>query len=158
MVDESPGAQLREAALALDPARIGLTQGQGLGPVWGFVMDSTFEDSANWFSLVALADGSTSLYTSGLFAIIGGGNYRQVRRANAALLQLVAGALESLEPMGSTALPPSGMVTLRALTFDGPKAISVKESELHNESLVGQVYSASHNVISVLRSLPEVGM
>lgn len=148
---EFPGPALREQALTIEPAELGL----GLvetGPVWGFVMDSAFADSANWFSLVTFAEGTTSLYTNAAFGIIGGGTHPQVRAASEQLLRVVSGQIDSFAADSDTSLPAGGMVTMRALTFRGPKTITAPEADLVSGTHpAAAVFVAAHAVITALR-------
>src|SRR5690242_2966509 len=115
MAGQDIGAKMRAQALTMRPTSVGLKP--EAGPMWGFVMDSVLSDT-EWFALVVLADGSTSLYTSGSFGIIGGGAHETVREA-AGLLWATAERLVSVFPPSTdTALPPVGSTALRLLRFD----------------------------------------
>jgi hypothetical protein len=115
-------------------------------------MDSAFSESENWFSLVTFAEGTTSLYTNAAFGIIGGGGHPQVRAAGEQLLRIVAERAETFTADASTELPEGGMVTMHALTFDGPRVITAAEADLvaglHPASAV---FVAAHSVITALR-------
>lgn len=148
-----PGPELRERALAMDPIALGLAPEQIVGSTFGFVMDSAFSDSDNWFTLVLFAEGSTSLYTSGSFGILGGGERAEVRALGRQLLELVNRQLASFEPNDDTAIPQPGFVVLRALTLRGQQSIAAPESELiRGDSVAAQIFQGAHAVISALSS------
>jgi len=149
----SPGVALRASALSVDPSSIGLTPSAD-APVWGVVMDTSFSDSDGWHSLVALSDGTTSLYTSGAFGIIGGGAHETVRTVNAALIALTRDQLGLFSPASGTDLPPGGMVTIRALTLDGQRVVTAAEDDLGNSRHpASPIFHAAHNVIGRLRMI-----
>ncbi len=67
---------LRAQILGLDPATAGLQQGSVDRVVWGALMETGYPRGTA--TLVALADGTTSLYLSGGGGIIGGGSHEAV--------------------------------------------------------------------------------
>ena len=142
------GADLRANALSLKPGQVGLKP--ELSPIWGFVMDAVQADG--WYSLVAFSDGSTSLYTSDTFGIIGGGAHETVRTAGRELWLVLAESLAWFAPATSTDLPAPGNIALRLLTFDGPLVVVADEELLgaggHPAS---SVFLAAHEVLGRLR-------
>ncbi|WP_426594568.1 hypothetical protein ACPPVS_03350 [Cellulomonas sp. McL0617] len=150
--DPSPSAGfgLRAQALSLDPAAIGLSPGSG-GPMWGIAMDTAMSGS-DWFTLVALVDGTVSLYTSSGSGIIGGGAHASVRAASDALLVLVGERLDFFAPTTSDDLPQDGQVVIRVLTFGGQRSISAPERELGGgRHAASSIFYAAHAVIAQLR-------
>ena len=81
---ESTYLNLRERALNLEPSEVGIHSSEALPHVFGGVMDMAFPNGAA--TLVALSDGSTSLYTSGGGGVIGGGAHPTVVRETMAFL------------------------------------------------------------------------
>ena len=82
MSDENKNASvdLRNMVFNLNPKDIGLSKGSFGHPVWGMVMETGFTEGS--FTLVAIADGTTSLYFSNGGGIIGGGEHEAVREAS----------------------------------------------------------------------------
>lgn len=78
---ENDGAMqgLREMAFNLNPSEIGITAENFDHPVWGMIMETGFEEGS--FTLVTLADGTTSLYFSTGGGTIGAGEHESVRKA-----------------------------------------------------------------------------
>ena len=151
---ESPGPDLRRAVLTISPGELGLTDSE-VGPVWGVVMDTRFDDGG-WYTLVTLADGTTSLYTSGSFGVIGAGEHQAVRDAGRHLLGLVAEALPLFSAEESSDLPAPGWVTIRALTFVGRRSLSAPEHELGDEQhAASPIFFAAHEVIGQARMVVE---
>ncbi|HUS23003.1 MAG TPA: hypothetical protein VMZ66_13430 [Aeromicrobium sp.] len=146
----SQGAAMRAMVLALTPHEIGVAPHAGRH-VWGIVMDTAMADG-NWHSLVVLADGTTSLYTSAAFGIIGAGTHESVRLASDRLLELAEQELGLFAPDSNDAVPASGMVALRALTFEGRRVVVAPEDDLgHGRHVASPVFHAVHEVITQTR-------
>jgi hypothetical protein len=146
---EDIGAQMRAQALALKPSSVGLKP--EAGPLWGFVMDVVTSE-ADWYALVVLADGSTSLYTSSTFGIIGGGAHETVREAARLLWETAEQHVEVFPSSGDTGLPPAGSTALRLLRFDGPRVLVGEGRELASgRHPASPVYFAAHEVLGRLR-------
>ena len=138
----------------LDPASVGLSPATS-GPVWGVVMDSVFP-TGDWYCLAVLADGTTSIYTSGGYGVIGAGQHESVRTAGSSLLAKAAQQLALLGPSGSSALPAPGMVALRALTFDGQRVLIAAENELgKGKHPASALFYAAQEVITQVRLIDE---
>ena len=113
--------------------------------MWGVVMDTGLADDG-WHSLVVLADGTTSLYTSAAFGIIGAGTHEQVRLASDALLASTEQRLSSF-----TALPRYLKCSGRAQRLSGRSA--VRTHSLTSRS-TGQIQPESVNELVTQNSLP----
>jgi hypothetical protein len=150
-----PGVALRDGVLTFDPVRIGLPASE-FDPVWGVVMDSVFADGGGWHCLAGLSDGTTSLYSSGSFGIIGGGAHDKVRTATQQLLSLTQRHLDLLAPSQNVDLPSPGRVTIRARTFEGQRTVTAAEQDLgHNRHPASALFHAAHTVVGELRKITE---
>lgn len=148
-IDPSPGPDMRRAVLTLDPSEVGLDRSHG--EVWGTVMDASTADGG-WYSLVCLADGTTSLYTSSTFGVIGAGQWPHIAQASTAFLQQVAESLELFEPARTHELPPPLFVALRALTWQGERWVVAPEEDLVDERhAASPLFHAAHDVIGLIR-------
>lgn len=138
-------------ALAVNPAELGL-EGSA-SEVWGFVMD-TATSPDQWHCLVVFADGTASLYTSAAFGVIGAGSHPGVRAAGEALMTSAGEYLDAFSPSGDIAIPPSGQVTMRTLTFAGPRVVTADEQDLgHGRHSASPVFHAAHAVIAQIRQV-----
>ncbi len=154
MAGQDIGGKMRAQVLALKPTTVGLKP--AAGPMWGFVMDVVTD--TDWYALVVLADGSTSLYTSSTFGIIGGGAHATVREAGQALWATAEGLLDVFTLTTDTALPPAGSTTLRLLRFDGQRVVVGTEDELGaGRHPASPVFYAAHEVLGRLRLVTESG-
>jgi hypothetical protein len=118
----NPYEDLRRAALGAVAAGL-----EAPGPdhphVWGVVID--VPSDGEWATVVALADGSTSMYTSVGGGVIGAGEHEAVRKANHQLLAVIEHeVLEHLDPDPGTH-PAPGYVRYHVLGADGLTGIDV---------------------------------
>lgn len=148
---ENPYDGLRAMALGIDPAEAGLPRG---GPVWGALFEMTYPNGGA--TLVCLADGTTSLYTTTGGGVIGGGAHETVAAATLRLLGVVAEALPAFAPDPDAALPPVGGVAIRALTYDGRFALAGPEAEFAaGRHPQWPVFRAAHEVLTQLRLMEQ---
>src|SRR5216683_2144775 len=147
-------AGLREQILRLDPATAGMRRRPGGSVVWGALMEMGYPNGIA--TIVALADGTTSMYTSTGGGILGGGAHRAVATATHAFLESVADHLGELRPDPGEALPVPGQVIIRALTYTGHLSGQAPEDDLGNRRhSLAPVFYAGHEVITQLRLIDE---
>jgi hypothetical protein len=145
---------LREMVFALNPDDIGISKEGFAHPVWGMVME--VGESEGSFSLVALADGSSSLYFSNGGGIISGGEHETVREASAYFLTGAQHFYIYAEKIDEYPSPSDGEVLFYFLTFDGVLLFVAQEEKLKapaNE--LAHLYQAAHSLISELRKIEE---
>jgi hypothetical protein len=105
--------------------------------------------------VVALADGTTSLYTSGGGGVIGAGAHERVASASARLLRLIEGELGRFEPTEDLDPPAADQTRFLALTYDGPMAAGGGSETLGAGSdPLSPIFSAGHMLIAELRNMP----
>ena len=143
---------LRGSLLETDPASLGLAPSPGGRRVWAVVMDTAFPEGVA--SLVVVADGTTSLYTSTGGGTIGAGAHEHVAAASRAFLDRVDGALDLLVPASSFPLPSTGRVRFCVLTFDGGRTAEADEQDLgEGRHPLSGVFLAGHDVLTELREI-----
>jgi hypothetical protein len=145
---------LRSQILGLNPADAGLEPGHSASEPWGFVTETGYPNGVA--TLVCLRDGTTSLYTSSEFGIIGGGAHEAVVQANREVFAELSPRLSELAPSNDTTLPSVGQTVLRALTFEGRTVHSAPENDLgEGRDRLSPVFHAAHGVITQLRLIDE---
>jgi hypothetical protein len=145
---------LRGQILDADPTRIGLKPTGSLPHVWGALLETGYSGAVA--TVVSLSDGTTSLYTTSGFGIIGGGGHEQVVQATIEFLQAVESALGGFVPDVDDSLPAEGETVLRALTFGGRLAVRAPEADFGNgRHPLSAVFHAGQGVITQLRLLDE---
>jgi hypothetical protein len=150
----NPLPELRLRALHANPAELGMAPTERFPNVFGVVMDTTYPNGIA--TLVALADGTTSLYTNTGFGVIGGGSHANVVRAGRALLRAAEEHWARFVADDSDDPPPEGRVTLRLLTYEGRRSLTDYENALgEGRSDVSPIFHAAHAVIAELRQIDE---
>ncbi|MDH3221670.1 MAG: hypothetical protein OEO19_19230 [Gammaproteobacteria bacterium] len=151
---ETVPMKIREMVLGLDPAKIGITREKLKHPVWGMIMDTGFADGS--FSLIALADGTTSLYFSDGGGIVGGGEHDSVRDASGYYLTGAQYFYKDATRTTTFPLPGDGEVKFYFLSFDGVSVYSALEEDLGNQQdKLFNLFYAAHGVITELRKIEE---
>ncbi len=140
---------LRQMVLTVDPADHDLP---AVGPerVYGAVMELGYEEATA--TVVALTDGTTSLYATTGYGIIGGGAHEPVRAAGAAFIEAVAGTMDTLSSASEVDPPATTDVQFIALSYDRHRVGQVGENELRlGRSPLAPLYVAGQRVITELR-------
>lgn len=147
---EDGAPALREMLLSAKPSDFGLTPTPELPRVWAAMME--WHVGTNVVSLVAVAEGSTSLYFSTGGGIIGGGEHESVRAENRKLLAFVEKSLEMFVPMASPPPVLKAAVSFTVLTYDGIRGARDKEEQItRQKSPLWPVYYLGQEVITALR-------
>jgi hypothetical protein len=151
---ESAFDGLRSLILAADPAALSLAPTTGLPRVWAVLMEMGYEKAT--VSLVAVADGTTSLYFSNGGGIIGGGEHDPVRAAARWFLETIEQTLDELAPTLELPVPGRGRVRFNVLTFNGRWTAEALEDDLGNgRHALSTAFHAGHAVITELRLIDE---
>lgn len=145
---------LRRQILDLDPAEAGLDRFSAGRRVWGALMETGYLKGIA--TLVALADGTTSLYLSTGGGIIGGGAHERVAAATRSFLMAVEDHLGLLTPDPDSVVPAEGRVIIRALTYQGRYRAEAAEDDLgQGGHPLSAVFYAGHGVLAELRTLDQ---
>jgi hypothetical protein len=103
-------------------------------------------------SLVAVAEGSTSLYLSTGGGIIGGGEHEPVRKENRRFLALIEKTFEMFVPIDAPLPVLQGSVAFAVLTYEGLRgARDTEERMMQQQSPLWPAYYLGHEVIAALR-------
>ena len=145
---------LRRQILDLDPAEAGLDRFSAGRRVWGALLETGYPSATA--TLVALADGTTSLYLSTGGGIIGGGAHARVAAATRSFLTAVEDHLGLLSPDADSDVPVAGRVIIRALTYQGRYRADAPEDDLgHGRHPLSAVFYAGHGVLTELRTIDQ---
>ncbi|HUA28943.1 MAG TPA: hypothetical protein VMC03_08650 [Streptosporangiaceae bacterium] len=156
--DEKAGGEifqgLREKILTVDPAEVGLDRFSQDHKVWGALLETGYPRGTA--TLVALTDGTTSLYLSTGGGVIGAGTNVRVAAATRAFLTAVENDLGLLTPDQGSEVPAEGRVFIRALTYQGRYSAEAAEADLgYGRHPLSAVFHAGHGVITELRIMDE---
>ena len=149
-------SELRARALSAKPAELGLAQTEYASTVWGVLMETGLPDGAA-YTLVVLADGSTSLYFSTGGGVIGAGAHASVREASTALLREANQVHASARSTTNTPLPKPGQVVFYLLAPNGTLAYGAPEESLGaGKDQFSSLFFAGHAVITEVRKSEQV--
>jgi len=110
-------------------------------------------------TLLALGDGTTSLYLSSGGGIIGGHAPEGVRQANAEFLDTANQYYQHLEPTESFPVPAEGQTLFYVLTDSGVLGGTGLEDDLgFGRHPLSPLFHAGHRVITELRLMSESGI
>jgi hypothetical protein len=148
--------RLRGQLLEVDPAELGLSPSPRLPRIWAMLMEMGLDTGTA--SLVAVADGTTSLYLSTGGGVIGGGEHQAVRRVSEAFLDTAEAHLDRLQPISEAPPPQTGAIRFHALTFDSLRSAEVEEGELvDGQSELASLFYAGNEVLTQLRLIDQRG-
>ena len=123
-------------------------------PIWGILMETGYPEATA--TLLAMSDGTTSLYLSHGGGIIGGESHESVRQANAAFIETANGFCQRLKPSQSFPVPEMGHTIFYALTDSGLLTEEALENDLgHGHHWLSPLFFAGHEVITQLRLISE---
>jgi hypothetical protein len=141
---------LREQIFTLAPSDIGISPGPGHSRIWCVVMETGYPIAVA--SLVAIADGTTSLYLSNGGGVIGAGAHKKVRDASARFIALADAHVDSFATTDSHPLPKLGRVRFYVRTFDDLRTVEADERELgEDRHALSPLFHAGHAVIAAVR-------
>ena len=138
---------LRTAALTRAPKEVGISA----APNELFVVVMDFPRTTGTATLVAYVDGGTSLYLSAGGGVIGAGQRKTVRVANAKLFRRAARATRAATSTTSFPLPAEGEVTFYLRTPSGTSTIRATEAALADpQHPAAPLYEVAQSMITEL--------
>ncbi len=105
-------------AQALGVVAVGMPAPANGSDVYGLVVDVAGAQPESGATIVAMHDGTSSIYSSGA-SFVGAGGYPDVRAANQRLLAVVEEFLDAFATAGDDAFPPSGTVRIHVVRAAG---------------------------------------
>jgi hypothetical protein len=145
---------MRSQALSIEREPAGIPACSPDAPVWGVLMEMGVRNGSA--TLLALADGTTSLYFSSGGGVIGGQGHESVRRANASLLAEANRLVSLLTPTTDYPLPAAGTTNFYARTDSGVLTGGGADEELGRDRHdLSSLFLAGHAVLTELRLITE---
>ncbi len=156
--DEKPPYELaevytgmREMVLKLDDKQIGDLNGK---PVWAVLMETGHEGAV--VTLVAIAEGTASLYFSNGGGMIGLGEHANVRPASLALVREAAPYLKFMKKTEKFPVPKLGETIFYVVTSDGVFTYAAKEDDLGNKrDQFSPLFFQGHELVTQMRLADE---
>lgn len=121
--------------------------------VAGVVVD--IPGDGGWATIVAMTDGTTSLYTSAGGGLIGAGEHEAVAIANTELLDTAQQELDGLALGDDTGHPPADLVRIFILTAAGAGTVDVPSPDFWDPTTSGVLIPAVQKLIGELREIPQ---
>lgn len=129
--EQSPPAEvyadLRQQVLRLTPDQLG-NVALADAPILALLMETGYPEAVA--TLVAVADGTTSLYFSNGGGLIGAGTHAAVAEASRRWLETGQEFLPQLSAMEDPPLPTEGLTQFVAVTPEGLRGVVAPEEEL----------------------------
>lgn len=140
--------------LATSPRDLGLTPTKEHPRIWGILMETGYPEAA--VTLVALLDGSVSLYFSNGVGMIGAGEHAPVRRVAIRFIGTAESYVEAFNTTTEYPLPETGRVRFYLLTYSGILAGDFDENLLgEGGHKLSKLFYAGHDVITAIWEVTE---
>jgi hypothetical protein len=142
-------SELREQALRLAPDQLGDAVPAEAG-ILALLMETGYREAVA--TLVAVADGTTSLYFSNGGGFVGAGTHPTVAEASRKWLEAGKTFLPALSEVTEPPLPGVGTTQFVAVTPDGLRGAVAPEDDLGgNRHELSPLFHAAHEVITQIR-------
>ena len=147
----APAPDLRAKLLSTKPSDIGLKPSPALPHVWAAIFDWGMD--AGSASIVVVADGTVSMYTSTGGGMIGAGTRDTVKMPAARFIKTVEAIHDALGPATDAPLPGPNEFACVALTYDGMRRAVVDLRLLQRADPLARAWVAGQDVIAALREI-----
>jgi hypothetical protein len=142
-------SELRSQALRLTADQLGDAVPSEAG-ILALLMETGYQEAVA--TLVAVADGTTSLYFSNGGGFVGAGTHPTVAEASRSWLEAGRTFLPALSDVTEPPLPGVGLTRLLAVTPDGLRGAVAPEDDLGgNRHELSPLFHAAHEVITQIR-------
>ncbi|WKZ12923.1 MAG: hypothetical protein QY320_02775 [Gammaproteobacteria bacterium] len=147
-----PYAGLRNMVLTTKPEAVGLKP--DAAEVWGILMETGYPEAVA--TLVALADGTVSIYFSNGGGIIGLGPHPELQKAGKAFLSLAQQYSRLGTSITNYPLPEPSYTRFYFLTGSGVMTVEAKEDDLgYGRHQLAPLFHKGHELISEIRVVDE---
>lgn len=144
------GKQLRLMILGANPVELGFSTSAAFPRVFGAVMDWPVGDQIA--TVVALSDGTASLYTTSTFGIIGGQAHESVRAAGKRFIVTAERHVDQAAVAVSYPYPRADQVKFYLLCYDGVRVVTADLARTQDgASREGPLFLAAQEVLTELR-------
>jgi hypothetical protein len=151
---DDAGRDLRNMFLTMSAETAGIQHSRDFPRVWGVAMD--WPIGQHIATLVALADGSASVYTTGTFGIIGGIGHENVRTAAKTLVKRAERYYDASTPTTDLSYPSLDHVRFYFRTFEGVRVIDVTLVSVTDErGRYSDLFDLAQDAIGQLRMAGE---
>lgn len=146
--------ELRLRALLAPAKNLGITPTKEFSRTYAVLID--FPINQITATIVALSDGSASLYTTSTFGIIGGMSHDKVRAAAMRLIATSNNFFDEAKPTKEYSYPGQGKVRFYLVSFSGVRMIETDLSAIEsNQSKYSELFWLGQEVLTQLRLATE---
>ncbi len=151
------GKALRLLVMTTPAKKLEFVPEQDYPKVYGVITDWRLGDQTA--SILAMKDGSASLYTTSTFGIIGGQGHDAVRKAAQECVKTAGRYYGKSNPVSDYPYPKPGKVNFFLLTYDGVRLCVGEEDEINKgRDQTASLFAAAQNVLTALRLLTQPTM
>jgi len=151
---ESPDVGLRKMALTTPVSKLGFSSDSAFPSVYGVLTD--WDIGGVTATVMAMRDGTASLYTTSTFGVIGGQGHENVRKAAVRYVKLAEQYVDSSKAVTDFPYPKSGQVYFYTLTYDGVRLCVGDEPAIERGSdPTRNLFAAAQDVLTELRLITE---
>ena len=137
-------------ALGVEPASIAVPEDESWSGAAVAAMELGLGDATA--TIIAIADGTVSMYLSTGGGVIGAGEHAAVRGAAGRFRTVVAESRHLLQPATEPPLPTAGMVRFHARTADGMFSAAAPEALLRSgRHPLAPLYAAGQDLLTEIR-------
>lgn len=141
---------LRSMFLTRSPRNFGIVPTQDHPRVWAVLMDMGSSEGTT--TLLAVVDGTVSLYTSTGGGVIGAGEHPSIRRRAMKFISTAERYFEEFQKTSESPLPAPGRINFYLMTFSGTFTGDFDENALgEGHHKLSKLFYAGHEVISAMR-------
>ena len=150
----SAGTGLRDQVMRTPPEKLSFVADTDFPDVYGVLVDWPIGDAVA--SILALRDGSASLYTTSTFGIIGGGGHESVRAAAQICVHVAADYLAQSQAAADFPLPANDDVYFYLLTYAGVRrCVGDLTAMSRGVDSTGPLFAAAQEVLTQLKMTVE---
>jgi hypothetical protein len=147
---DDAGKELRMMVLITPVERLGFKPDENYPKVYAVLTDWNLGDKVA--SILAMKDGTASLYTTSSFGIIGGQGHERVRLAAEKCTRLAGLFYDKSKPVSEFHYPKQGQVFFYLLTFNGTRLCVADEDAIKNGTdPTYPLFDAAQDVLTELR-------
>jgi hypothetical protein len=152
--EDSPGVELRAMALTTPVSKLGFSPNDDFPLAYGVLTD--WDIGGVTATVMAMRDGTASLYTTSTFGIIGGQGHENVRIAAGQYVKLAEQFIKYGKAVNDFMYPKSGQVYFYILTYDGVRLCVGNEDAIEKGSdPTFPLFAAAQDVLTNLRLVTE---
>jgi hypothetical protein len=144
---------LRTMVFGIDLGELGPRKADTIDRVWGVVMEAGCPEAVA--TLLALSDGTVSLYFSSGGGMIGLGDHEEIANAAQRLIALAARAAPSCDYASEFPLPRKGYTRFYLMTYSGVLTVEIDEQRLWLDTECAPIFDRGHELLGMIRSISD---